>query len=260
MKWRGQLFLLKLKIDGLFRTIAAQRVASGSFTQEAIDASDKDSRWRQAISGGTAAVDVSASGLVSDAQSFKRLAFLAHTGAHADYLIQFWAGQSLELRLQVSQFSGSGEFSAEQQYTVNLVSADGLPPPVLLTTPPYPVESIDALDAAQGELVSSTLRVALDTFSYAESLDVEATLVDGLLRSVLRSYEIPAEAMDVEAELVEGVLRVALHTYSVPTTAESLDATAELVAGELRVALITYDNWPAESLDVTAELVSGSLM
>ena len=247
MKWHGRLFLLKLKVDGYYQTIAAQRVTSGSLTNESIDASDKDSPWRALIEGGTRALDVSASGLINDEASFKRLVALAASGEAAEVLFQFWAGESLELRMQVAQFEGSGPFDAAQQYAVSFVSADDAtaPVPIYFTSPPYPVAVIEGLDAPHLD----NLRVFPST-GYPEAMDAgHLSFNFATLRDPLVPYEMTAEGMDApHLSLTSAILRDLFQAYDIGV--EALDAPhLTLQSVTLREALVPYSHWPAEALD-----------
>lgn len=122
----------------------------------------------------------------------------------------------------------------------------------VLTSWPYPVEVLDALDTA------FSMRQA-PTIVETEAMDVSFTIIPGTLRAVLVTYNnYPPERLDATASLQSGTIRTALITYS-NYPPERLDATASVQAGTIRVALITYGNYPTERIDATAQLVSGTL-
>lgn len=126
MKWAGHTFLLKIKLSGEYVTLAGQRDTNRSRQIRMIDASDKDSRWRQLLEGGVISDTITASGLVQDAEAHRLLATLAASGEFHEFQLVYADGYTTAGRYQVATWSGSGDFRAAQQYNLALARAESL--------------------------------------------------------------------------------------------------------------------------------------
>lgn len=116
-----------------------------------------------------------------------------------------------------------------------------------LTSQPYPVEVIEALDSSQAALTG------LASFGiFVESLDSGQATITGLaLKTPLHTYDDwPPEALDSgQAVIVSMGLRSILIPYT-DWPPEALDSgQAVITALSLDTILITYDDWPPEALD-----------
>lgn len=135
----------------------------------------------------------------------------------------------------------------------SFLSQPGPPQSFRLSSTPYPIEAIDAMDstatAASGELSLA------DSYAYVEAMDSGATLSGGELRTTLKSYTF-TEAVDSTVALNSGELRTILKSYNFT---EAVDSTATLAGGTLATILIQYQNYPAEALDSTATITGGAL-
>lgn len=144
-------------------------------------------------------------------------------------------------------------------YIPNQERVDGLPPPrYYLTTPPYPVQITEELEADSTN-PDAYLVPSIET---DESLTSAAVPVSGELRDILIRYEEwPPESLESSGEPVSGVLNDVLIEYVGPP--ESLESSGEPVSGVLVDVLVAYENWPlgaaTESLASTGVPVSGVL-
>lgn len=127
-----------------------------------------------------------------------------------------------------------------------------------LTTPPYPLESVDSMQAEGGIILSGSLLG--QTYEYMEGADVNHMFTAGDLRQVLKTYEIDLEALDAEGGLfTAGELRAVLKATTM--RAEALDATGGLfTAGTLESRLITYSNYHIEALDADGGRITGGTL
>lgn len=138
------------------------------------------------------------------------------------------------------------------QYQFEVERAEG----TYLTSKPYALELIDAMDSAPPETFAPFVVAA-------ELLDISAPeIVGGELREPRIDYtDYPPEALDASSpEITEGELRVAMIDYS-DGLPEALDADApEITEGELRVGLIDYADYPAEALDAEPPQITGGTL
>lgn len=129
MRIAGRLMLIKIG-DGAspesFTTVACQRGTSNSLQSESIDVSDKDTRWRQMVAGGSKGVSLSASGLIANAAAHRLLTNLSTQNAAYNFQIVFADGQTISGSFRVETWALSGEFNDAQQYELTLVSADDM--------------------------------------------------------------------------------------------------------------------------------------
>lgn len=137
------------------------------------------------------------------------------------------------------------------QWTFQVERCEG----TYVTSRPYPLQNIDALDST-GILRKESPNVG----PLFESIDSSGVLLSGSLGGALVAYdEYPPEALDSEASLLSGDLNDALLAYD-EYPPEAIDSTAELLSGDLNDALITYDEYPPERIDSTGSVLSGSLV
>ena len=127
-KHAGTFVLLYVGDDGdpeSFTRVAAQRVGSLTLGNEPIDVTDKDdSRWRKLLAGGVRGLEMTASGWISDSATFNLLCNLASQGLIRNWEIQFASGLSLVAPCMLTSTELTGEYTAAQQYTLSLSSAD----------------------------------------------------------------------------------------------------------------------------------------
>ncbi|BDU17516.1 hypothetical protein [Lysobacter auxotrophicus] len=122
-----------------------------------------------------------------------------------------------------------------------------------VTSPLYPVLSIESMDAPA--VVAGI--ASLDAF--IDDLDHAATLTGGDLREALQEYENnPPDELDTFATLTGGQLRLALVDYR-SNPPDELDTSATLTGGTLVNTLITYSNNPPDELDTSANITGGTL-
>lgn len=122
-----------------------------------------------------------------------------------------------------------------------------------VTSPLYPVLSIESMDAS-AKIVGIA---SLDAF--IDDLDHAATFTGGDLREALQEYENnPPDELDTFATLTGGQLRLALVDYR-SNPPDELDTSATLTSGTLVNTLITYSNNPPDELDTSANITGGTL-
>lgn len=124
-----------------------------------------------------------------------------------------------------------------------------------LTSKPYPIESIDGFDAADGGVKGIPAAVLEDGFN-----SVAAGLFAGVHRTGFLTYENwPPESFNpLDAGILAGVHRTGFLAYDVWPPESFNSSDSGLVSGVHRVGLTEYLNWPAESFNATdAGLLSG---
>lgn len=124
----------------------------------------------------------------------------------------------------------------------------------ILTSKPYAVEDVQAVNAIGPGLRQAPEALVLEAAELAGPAIVEGSLTDPL-----RLYGL-ADGLEVTgAGLIEGDLRTLLKTYTPPAEATSVTGAA-LVSGSLAVKLINYQKYPVEGVSAAgAILVDGSL-
>lgn len=122
-----------------------------------------------------------------------------------------------------------------------------------LTSTPYPVEMISALDVSLGA-EAMNLR-ELPSFGTTEAADIGVNLTGMSLRDLLQTYSY-TEGTDIAVNLTAFQLREILKTY---TYTEGTDIAVNLTGLSLVNQLVTYANWPPEGVDVGVTLSAMSL-
>lgn len=128
--------------------------------------------------------------------------------------------------------------------------------PLVLTSRPYPIDAVDALDVGTAQVVGGTLYSTL----FDDSVGIAAAQVDGgVLRSLLQATDAGSEGVDISAAQVDGgTLRSLLNAYDIGI--EGLDTTSARVdGGVLATRLITSDAG-TEGIDISAAQVTGGTL
>lgn len=112
----------------VFTRVAAQRVGGLTLGNASIDVTDKDdSRWRKLLAAaGSREVALTCQGWVNDAAAFAFLCNIATQGLIRNWMIEFANGVSIRGPFMLNSTELSGEYTAAQQFTLNLTSAGDL--------------------------------------------------------------------------------------------------------------------------------------
>lgn len=146
---------------------------------------------------------------------------------------------SLQLNIEVGEGYTSGSAGSPETYT-------------FLTSPPYPVSVIEAMDS------TFTSVEWLDAYTINEGMDAAFISITGDLRAPLQTYDMAEEGMDASFTSITGALiNTVLLTYDMAE--EGMDASFVSVTGELNAALIVYSDYPPEGMDSTFVSITGSL-
>lgn len=138
------------------------------------------------------------------------------------------------------------------------VLPDGVPAndifiPLILTTTPYPINVVEALQVS-----SLNLRNGYLVGPITEGADVVLSLQSGTLISILVTYSMRPEGVDSTFDLLSGVLTGLSVTYS--GKPEGIASTFDISAGAIVNLLIIYSNYRPEGVDTSFGLVSGTLV
>lgn len=119
------------------------------------------------------------------------------------------------------------------------------------TTPPYPVYTVDGVDARSAQADGKLIEMPFDEVS------VQSYALNGQLWDALQIYTY-AESLDASSYALNGILRITLVSYD-QYPPESIDTGSLALNGTLRVTLIIYPNYPPESLDASSYALNGTL-
>jgi TP901-1 family phage major tail protein len=136
--WAGKDCLLKLSDEAaspVFTTIAALKTTSLSINNETIDVTTKDNMpWRTLIEGGIRSMELSASGIWTNASVQNSLqnialgaAFVANSITYTTirtFKITFADGDEFVGKFAVTKFERSGNHDGAEEFNVTLTSAD----------------------------------------------------------------------------------------------------------------------------------------
>lgn len=127
-------------------------------------------------------------------------------------------------------------------------------PSFFLTSRPYPIEIIEALNT------SAVLTDAQELGLIAEAVNSNLGFEFATLDPALITYTLwPAEAVDTTVALLSGALSASFVTQTYTIPAEAVDTNITIQAGSLIVKLITYLNYPPEAINTNLSIQSGSL-
>lgn len=128
----------------------------------------------------------------------------------------------------------------------------------VLTSPPYPVKSDDALDSGQVALQGLDVdRIRFDVDHGVESMDSSLSLPALVLRAVRLDAVQPPEPLDSATSLQSLVLRTLRLEYDLGN--EDLDSALSLQGVVLQRVRITYENGAPEQLDSGLALIGLTL-
>ncbi len=119
------------------------------------------------------------------------------------------------------------------------------------TTPPYPVYTVDGVDARSAQADGKLIEMPFD------EVLVQSYALNGQLRDTLQIYTY-AESLDASSYALDGILRTPLVIYD-KYPPESINTGSLALNGTLRVTLIVYPNYPPESLDASSYALNGTL-
>lgn len=129
------------------------------------------------------------------------------------------------------------------------------PPEAYLTSPPYPVDFVEAVWAsesyADGQLVSLRDNIAVDEFS-----EVSASFAGGRLRNIREQYDADPESFEVAGSYASGRLKTIRIEHS--QDPESAEISASFAQGRLDTIRLEHQQ-PHEDLEVSASFVGGYL-
>jgi hypothetical protein len=137
---------------------------------------------------------------------------------------------------------------AVPQYTFQVMRCEG----TYLTSRPYAVEAEDAFSAD----ASVTGARTLFSPSPMDPFDADSEMLGGLLRVIVKSYDIPHEDFQADANWTAGTLFVGSKSYDNPH--EDFKAGADVTAGTMDTIVVVYDN-PHEDFKADANISGGTL-
>lgn len=166
---------------------------------------------------------------------------------------QVWMGLPGVIYTISMAVTGSTGQVYEKFARLAILPSSAKPPPYssnLLTSTPYPVESIDAVGSTSDYIRSQFYKTTIEGVTSASDI------VSGWIRQILIQYEYDPEGVDSTSTIVGGDLYAVLKTYEIPP--EGVNSTSIIVSGLLDMILITYTH-PAEGVTSTSDIVSGTL-
>lgn len=143
-------------------------------------------------------------------------------------------------------------------YIPNQERIEGIPPPEFyLTTPPYPIEIVEEMQASGGPYDIGFVPFA----SVQEAITTSGRPVSGSMSALLVTMNILPEEIQSAGIPISGVLKQILITIEIPN--EMIISAGIPISGVLRDPLVVYDNWPlgfeTEDLQSAGIPVSGAL-
>ena len=173
------------------------------------------------------------------------------------YVVLGEPGVIYEFRCEA--LTSTGRTLVKEQTLAVLPSVSLFPPlfGVPRTTPPYPLETLDACETYHA-VTSGVLRV-LYVFLELPPLAVEGSgqFLSGTLRTPLISYSIRVEAVEQTSFMLSGTLRTIRINYSM--RAEAVEQTSAFINGTLVAILISNSMWP-EAVEQTPSFTGGTLV
>jgi hypothetical protein len=142
-------------------------------------------------------------------------------------------------------------------YIPNQPRVEGVPPPrYYLTTPPYPMEVYEDLQAGGGEF---------ETGRTGTGTEESVTAYGEFLGGTMTTYGFPSysyvEALTVYGEFLGGTLVERRVIVNAPP--EMLTVYGEFLGGSMTDPLVRYENWPlsgeGEALECYGEFIGGTL-
>jgi len=126
-KYCGKDFLIQ-KQDGAgpftYTTIAGMRSTSMTINNEQVDVTDKgDTPWRQLLACGIRSMEMSASGVFSDASILDDIMSDVTNGAIITLKLISGRGDSFLGAFLITSCERNGEYNGAEQYTLSLASA-----------------------------------------------------------------------------------------------------------------------------------------
>jgi len=113
--------------SGLFLTVAGMRSTSMSINNEAVDVTDKgDVPWRTLLAVGIRSMELSASGIFSNADVLNDIMTDVTNGAISNFKITSGRGDSFLGDFLVASCERSGEYNQAEQYTLSLSSSGAI--------------------------------------------------------------------------------------------------------------------------------------
>ena len=107
-----------------FDIIASMRSTDATINKEQVDGTTKsDVPWRQLINCGISSMDISLSGPFTDDSTHDDMVADAVAGTIKNYRLTSGRGDQFEGPFQISSLERSGEYNAEEQFSLTLVSA-----------------------------------------------------------------------------------------------------------------------------------------
>ena len=107
-----------------YATIAGMRSTSVKINNEQVDVTDKgDESWRQLLGCGVRSMELSASGVFTDAESLEDIMLDVTTGGIVQFKIISGRGDTFVGMFQVVSCERNGEYNGAEQYSLTLASA-----------------------------------------------------------------------------------------------------------------------------------------
>lgn len=135
------------------------------------------------------------------------------------------------------------------QYVFQVLRCEGY----YLTSRPYPVEDIEALETF-GRPRNSAY------YQQTEAMETFGSITEATLRALLTTYaNWPPEAIETQgAVLSPNELRQILRSYT-DWPPEALETEGDILSGTIDQILLTYDEYPPEAIETSGDILSGTL-
>lgn len=124
----------------------------------------------------------------------------------------------------------------------------------LLTSRPYPIESVESIDIA-GDTHGGRYQ---PVFIFPpEPVGIAGSLLGGELRTPVVAYEIDPEGIDVAGTLSSAELVTPLVIYEIEP--EGVDVSGTLTGADFTATLLRYMNYPPEGIDIAGSFPGAEL-
>jgi hypothetical protein len=122
-----------------------------------------------------------------------------------------------------------------------------------LTTPPYPVEVTEKLQASLPNMFS------VPSASSADTMQPSCSFIGGTITNVTYEDGYANDSLQCSAAFVSGTVQN--FSYENGYAEDSMQCSAAFISGTLERLLVSYTNWPTqpEGLQVSSSFLSGSL-
>lgn len=129
------------------------------------------------------------------------------------------------------------------------------PPEAYLTSPPYPIEFVEAVITSQN-YIGGQLPTLRDAIPVDEFSEISASFVGGRLRNIREQYDAEDESFEVSGSYSSGRLKTIRKEHT--QDPESFEISASFAQGRLDTIRLEHQQ-PHEDLEVSASFVGGYL-